>query len=83
MSASANIYLPLNFKQLSELVKQLPSKEKQQLLSLLQQEREDNIHIPEEHKKLVRQRIKHYSQHPKELIDWNTAKKTLKLDKKI
>jgi hypothetical protein len=36
--------------------------------------------IPEEHKKLVRQRIKKYTQHPEELLDWDTAKKSLKLD---
>ena len=80
MSASANIYLPLQFKQLFELVKQLPSKEKQQLFSLLQQEREDNMPIPEEHKKLVRQRIKYYNKHPEELVDWDNAKKRLTLD---
>jgi hypothetical protein len=80
MPASPNIYLPLNFKQIFELVKQLPNKEKQQLLGLLHQEREDNVIIPEEHKKLVRQRIKKYTQHPEELINWDTAKKSLKLD---
>ena len=80
MPASPNIYLPLKFTQLFELVKQLPSKEKQQLLGLLQQEREDNMPIPEAHKKLVRQRIKKYTQHPEQLIDWDTAKKRLKLD---
>ncbi len=77
MAASSNIYLPLNFSQLFELVKQLPAKEKQQLMGLLRQEQEDNFPIPEEHKKLVRQRIKHYNKHPEELVDWETAKKRL------
>lgn len=80
MSAAPNIYLPLNFNQLFELVRQLPDKEKQQLIGLLKQEQEENIPIPEEHKKLVRQRIKHYREHPEELIDWETAKKRYKLD---
>lgn len=80
MSASPNIYLPLNFKQLFELVRQLPDKEKQQLIGLLKQEREETTPIPEEHKKLVRQRIKHYAKHPEELLDWDTAKKRFKLD---
>jgi len=80
MSASPNIFLPINPKQLFELVRQLPTKEKQQLLGLLQQEREDTMPIPEEHKKLVRQRIKKYTQHPEELLDWDAAKKRLKLD---
>lgn len=80
MSASPNIYLPLNFNQLFELVKQLPAKEKQQLIGLLRQEQEDSILIPDDHKKLVRQRIKKYTQHPEELIDWETAKKRLTID---
>jgi hypothetical protein len=80
MSASSNIYLPLNFKQLFELVKQLPDKEKRQLIGLLKQEQEETMPIPEEHKKLVRQRVKHYTKHPEELVDWDTAKKRFKLD---
>ncbi len=79
MRSSPQIYLPLGFDQLFELVKQLPAKEKQQLIDLLKQEQEENIPIPEEHKKLVRQRIKHYKKHPEELVDWETAKKKLKL----
>ncbi len=70
-----NIYLPLNFKQIFELVKQLPSKEKKELLSLLLLEREDNITICNAHKKSVRQRSKKYTRRPEELIDWDAAKK--------
>ena len=80
MSAAPNIYLPLNFNQLFELVKQLPAKEKRHLIGLLKQEQEENMPIPEEHKKIVRQRIKYYHEHPEEMIDWETAKKRLKLD---
>ena len=80
MSASPNIYLPINPKQLFELVRQLPTKEKKQLVGLLQQERENSMPIPEEHKKNVRQRIKKNTQHPEQLLDWDTTKKRLKLD---
>jgi hypothetical protein len=80
MSATSHIYLPIDFDQLFELVKQLPAEEKQQLIALLKQEQEEHIPIPEQHKKLVRRRIKHYKKHPEELVDWATAKKKLKLD---
>ena len=80
MSTSPHIYLQLDFNQLFELIKQLPAKEKQQLISMLKQEQEENIPIPEAHKKLVRRRIKHYKQHPEELVDWETAKKRVRLD---
>jgi hypothetical protein len=80
MPAAANIYLPLKFTQLFELVKQLPSKEKQQLLGLLQEEQEKNMPIPEEHKKIVRQRIKKYAKNPGALLDWDTAQKMITLD---
>lgn len=80
MPASANIYLPLKFTQIFEMVKQLPSKEKQQLLGMLQQEQENNISIPEEHKKVVRQRVKKYAKNPEALLDWGKAQKMISLD---
>jgi hypothetical protein len=80
MATSPNIYLPLKFTQIFELVKQLPGKEKQQLLGLLQEEQEKNIPIPEEHKKIVRQRIKKYAKNPDALIDWDQAQKMITLD---
>lgn len=70
--ATGNIYLPLNVQQLVDLVKQLPKKQKQQLVELLL---EEDLTIPEEQKELVRSRIKKYKARPDELIEeqdaWN------------
>lgn len=77
MTASANIFLPLKFTQIFELVKQLPNKEKQQLLGLLRKDQEKNMPIPEEHKKIVRQRVKKYAKNPDALIDWDKAQKMI------
>lgn len=70
---SANIYLPLSLQQLIDVVMQLPKKQKQQLVELLM---EQDISVSEEQKKLVRNRIKKYSNHPEKLINeqeaWNS-----------
>ena len=55
MSATTNIYLPLQFNQLVDLIKALPKKEKQQLLDVLQQD--EPADIPEWQKQEVRKRI--------------------------
>ena len=76
MAASgANVYLPLNFTQLVDLVKVLPQKEKQQLINVLEQEIPDVI--PEWQKKEVRKRINKYNKHPELLIDERTALKMI------
>lgn len=61
----ATIYLPLDVQQLVGLVKQLPKKQKQQLVNLLL---EEDITISEEQKQLVRKRIKKYKAYPEKLI---------------
>ncbi|CAN5444828.1 hypothetical protein BH10BAC2_BH10BAC2_36590 [soil metagenome] len=76
MAATANIYLPLQFNQLVELIKQLPKKEKQQLIDVLQQEQLANI--PEWQKQEVSKRIKKYNKHPELLIDEKEALKMIK-----
>ncbi|MBS1601786.1 MAG: addiction module protein [Bacteroidetes bacterium] len=76
MPASPNIYLPLNFNQLFELVKQLPAKEKQQLIGLLTQEQEDPI--PEWQKKEVRKRIREVQKNPNKAVSWEAAQKKIK-----
>lgn len=78
MATLQNIYLPLNLKQFFELVQQLPKKHKRELLGILQQEEEKSIHITDEQKKIVRQRIKKYDNNPELLIEWNKAKKMIK-----
>ncbi|HMR83519.1 MAG TPA: hypothetical protein PKE30_10320 [Niabella sp.] len=76
MAASgANVYLPLNFAQLVDLVKALPQKEKQQLINVLEQEIPDVI--PEWQKKEVRKRINKYNKHSELLIDERTALKMI------
>ena len=67
MSNSSSIALPISTKQVFNLAQQLPVKDKIQLIHLLEQEQyTDNI--PEEHKKLVSQRIKKYNKNPELLI---------------
>ncbi len=68
MPTTKNIALSLSPKQVFDLAQQLPQKEKIQLIELLELEQySDNI--PEEHKKIVRQRIKKYNKNPELLID--------------
>ena len=68
MPTTTNIALAVSSKQVFDLAQQLPQKEKLQLIQLLELEQyADNI--PEDHKKLVRQRIKKYNKNPELLID--------------
>jgi hypothetical protein len=76
MPATTNIYLPLQFNQLIDLVKKLPKKEKQKLMNVLQDDVPDII--PEWQKQEVRKRIKKYEKHPELLIDEKTALKMIK-----
>jgi hypothetical protein len=76
MPATTNIYLPLQFNQLVDLVKTLPKKEKQKLMDVLQEE--IPAVIPEWQKQEVRKRIKKYEKHPELLIDEKTALKMIK-----
>ncbi len=71
MPATDNIYLPLQFSQLVELIKALPKKEKQRLMDALLQE--ESFDIPEWQKQEVRKRIKKYDKHPEQLIDEKQA----------
>ena len=73
---TTNIYLPLQFNQLVDLVKTLPKKEKQKLMDIL--EEDIPVVIPEWQKQEVRKRIKKYEKHPELLIDEKTALKMIK-----
>ena len=76
MSTTSNIALPISTKQVFDLAQQLPVKDKIQLIHLLEQEQyTDNI--PEEHKKLVSQRIKKYNKNPELLISEAEALKMI------
>lgn len=76
MPNTSSIALPISPKQVFTLAQQLPAKDKIQLIHLLEQEQyTDNI--PEEHKKLVRQRIKKYNKTPERLISETDALKMI------
>ena len=71
--------VPLSFKQVVDIVRQLSAKEKQQLSKVLQEEQcNDEKEIPEEHQRLVMQRFEKVRSNPDRLLDWDKAKKTLK-----
>jgi hypothetical protein len=70
MNAQLNINIGL--QEIVDLVKQLPVEEKGQLFHLLEEEQYVN-NIPEEHKALVRERIKKNNDNPERMIDEKTA----------
>lgn len=67
-----SLNIPLDFNQLVNIVRQLPPKEKLKLSVILLEEQE--ILIPEEHKDIVRQRIKASEQDPSRLLKWDDVK---------
>ena len=72
--------VPLSFNQLIDIVQQLSTKEKQQLSSVLWDEtREDETHIPENHKKIARQRLKRMEEHPESCLSWEDIERKIKL----
>lgn len=75
MASTVNTYLPLSFKQITDLVLQLPKKEKEKLVSLLQKDEDNNI--PQWQKDEVKRRIDKYNLNPELLIDEETAIKLI------
>ena len=75
MATSPNIYLPLQFNDLIDLVKKLPKKEKIKLMDVLQEE--IPVTIPEWQKQFVRKSIKKYKAHPELLISEKDAWKII------
>jgi putative addiction module component (TIGR02574 family) len=72
--------IPLNFNQLIDIVKQLSPKEKQHLSSVLWDEvSEEEIDIPESHKKLVRKRLKNMAEKPESCLSWEDIERKIKL----
>ena len=63
--------ISLSFKQVVEIVKQLSPSEKQMLSEVLwtEQDINDSV-IPEEHKQIVRERIKKYENSPDSYLSW-------------
>ncbi len=71
-SQHIQLNIPLSFNQVVEIVKQLSPSEKLQLREVLQTEKSsDDVVIPEEHKEIVRKRIKKYENNPDSYLQWN------------
>lgn len=72
--------IPLTFNQVVEIVKQLSPKDKLKLKEVLQETEEiGDSEIPEEHKNIVRQRIRSSQKDPARILNWNEAKHKLKV----
>jgi Putative addiction module component len=72
--------VPLSFNQLIDIVRQLSPKEKQELSNVLWDEtREEEINIPEGHKKIVRQRLKRMEEQPESCLTWEDIERKIKL----
>jgi putative addiction module component (TIGR02574 family) len=70
--------IPLSFKQVVEIVKQLSPSEKQQLSEFLWTEQNiEDIVIPEEHKQLVRERIEKYENNPDSYLSWDDIERKM------
>ncbi|MDA3880463.1 MAG: addiction module protein [Prolixibacteraceae bacterium] len=72
-----NLNIPLNFNQVVDIVRQLSPKEKSRLKEVL--ENEQLADIPEEHKSIVRQRMKASQIDPSRLMNWDEVKHKIKL----
>ena len=73
--SNVHVKIDLSFQQLTDIVKQLSPSEKLKLSDVIWDEK---MEVPEEHRKLVMQRMKKSRQNPERMIDWNKASKTLK-----
>jgi hypothetical protein len=72
--------VPLSFDQVLGIVQQLSPKEKTKLKEVLQETQDiDQYIIPEEHKNIVRQRIKASEADPSRLLNWDEVKHKLKV----
>lgn len=70
--------VPLSFKQVIDIVRQLSPIEKQQLSEVLWTEQSvDDMVIPEDHKQIVRQRIKKYENHPNSYLSWEDIERKM------
>lgn len=70
--------IPLSFKQVVDIVRQLSPSEKQQLGEVLWTEQNiDDIVIPEEHKQIVKERIKKYERSSGSYLSWNDIERKM------
>lgn len=72
--------VPLSFNQVVDIVRQLSPKEKTKLKEVLLEATDtDEYIIPEEHKNIVRQRMKASEADPSRLLNWDDVKHKLKV----
>ncbi len=77
-SQHVRLNIPLSFKQVVDIVKQLSPSEKQQLGEVLWTEQNiDDIVIPEEHKQIVRERIIKYENSSASYLSWNDIERKM------
>ena len=70
--------VPISFCQVVDIVRQLSPSEKQQLGEVLWDEQNvDDIEIPEEHKLIVRERIKKYENSPGSYLSWDDIERKM------
>lgn len=70
--------IPLSFKQVVNIVKQLSPSEKQLLSEVLWAEQNiDDTEIPEKHKQIVRERIKKYKDNPDSYLSWDDIERKM------
>ena len=71
-------HFQLNFGQVIDIVRQLSPSEKQQLGEVLWDEQNyDDIVIHEEHKLIVRERIKKYENTPNSYLSWDDIERKM------
>jgi hypothetical protein len=71
---------PLNFKQLTDIVKRLSTREKLKLESIIWNETgEIDIEISPVHKKIVSERLQKMNENPSECRNWEEIERNLKL----
>jgi hypothetical protein len=72
-----NLHLDIkvSMQQLVEIVKQLSPQEKAMLSSAMW---DDSADIPQEHQRMVAERIEEYNQNPSGMLNWDDASQLLK-----
>jgi hypothetical protein len=77
-SQSIQIKVPLSFNQVVDIVRQLSPTERSMLEEVLKETDDiDKYSIPEEHKNIVRQRMKVSEEDPSRLLNWDKVKHKL------
>lgn len=75
-----HLKVPISVDQLIDIVRQLSPKEKQKLSSVLWEEtKEDEVFIPEDHKKIVRKRLIRMEESPETSLNWEEIERKIKL----